>query len=112
MIDFRNTVGWAGVIQFQKFADNQIAFCRGILGFVALNNDKTQDFKARVNTCLVAGTYCDLATGKFAGYKCTGRTVTVGWFGLADINIPANDEVGAIILHYKAMVPLIPTLSK
>uniref|UniRef100_D1FPT6 Alpha-amylase n=1 Tax=Simulium nigrimanum TaxID=683695 RepID=D1FPT6_SIMNI len=112
MIDFRNTVGLAPLMQFQKIATNQIAFCRGFLGFVALNNDNTNAFNARVNTCLPAGTYCDLASGKFAGYKCTGKNVTVGWFGLADINIPANDDVGAIILHYKAMVPLFPTLSK
>jgi alpha-amylase len=112
MIDFRNTVGTAGIIQFQKISDNQIAFCRGIFGFVALNNDKSKDLVARVYTYLAMGTYCDLASGEFSGYKCTGKTVKVGLFGIADISIPANDEVGAIVLHYKAVEPLFPKLSK
>ena len=50
-------------------------------------------------TCLPAGTYCDVISGFKSGGVCTGKTVTVGNNGIANIVIGSNDEDGVLAIH-------------
>lgn len=70
---------------------NQVAFSRGNVGFVALNNSGaawTRSFA----TGLPAGTYCNVINGSrnAAGTGCTADTVTVDAAGNASFTVPAN----------------------
>lgn len=101
--------------------NNQIAFCRGGKGFVAINNEgsnMSQTLQVLLNsyvlmlkknkelmigfwqTCLSAGTYCDVISGNLSGGKCTGKSVTVGSDGKALITIGSADtEDGILAIH-------------
>jgi len=50
-------------------------------------------------TCLPAGTYCDVISGSKSGGVCTGKTVYVGSNGIAYIGIGRNDEDGVLAIH-------------
>lgn len=72
--------------------DDQIAFNRGNVGFVALNNSRsswTQTFA----TGLPAGTYCNVIQGTLdtSGGACSGGTVVVDAGGKANVTVAAND---------------------
>lgn len=96
MVKFRNVVKAAPRISWWDNGGNQIAFCRGIRGFVAFNNENF-DMEETIFTCLPAGTYCDVITGESDGQKCTGKTVTVDDNGEARIQIQSN--VGVLAIH-------------
>jgi hypothetical protein len=71
MIKFFNKVGDNGVNNWVQGTNHQIAFDRGNVGFVAINNEDwpwTRTFK----TSLPNATYCDVITGKKSGSSCTG----------------------------------------
>lgn len=57
-------------------------------------------------TCLPAGTYCDVITGGKGGSGCVGRTVTVDGTGLAQIHIGSGDEEAALAIHVGAQVSI------
>lgn len=70
---------------------NQVAFSRGTVGFIALNNTNgawTNTFF----TNLPAGTYCNIINGNLnaAGNGCTGGSVVVNTSGNASIAVPAD----------------------
>lgn len=96
MIKFRGVVGSAPSIAWYDNDANQIAFCRGIRGFVAFNNDDT-DMNQRLFTCLPSGIYCDVITGQRDGLKCTGGLVMVDKNGEAHIQVSAR--VGVLAIH-------------
>jgi len=50
-------------------------------------------------TCLPAGTYCDVITGSKSNGDCTGKTVTVGNDGIAYIMILYYEEDGVLAIH-------------
>ena len=50
-------------------------------------------------THLLAGTYCDVISGSKSNGVCTGKTVTVGKDGEADIVILHDDEDGVLAIH-------------
>jgi len=50
-------------------------------------------------TCLPAGTYCDIISGSKSGGVCTGKTVTVGSNGIANIVIGSYEEDGVLAIH-------------
>ena len=103
--------------------NNQIAFCRGGKGFVAVNNEGSNlsqtlqvlflkitiiflfvssDRLISFNfpqTCLPAGTYCDVISGSLINGQCTGKSVTVGGDGRALISIGAAEEDGILAIH-------------
>jgi hypothetical protein len=60
-----------------------------------LTNNPTQMFQ----TCLPAGSYCDVISGSKSGSSCTGKTVTVGSNGLANIVIMHNADDGVLAIH-------------
>lgn len=96
MIKFRRIVGTAPNIGWWDNGQNQVAFCRGIRGFIAFNNEDI-DMLQRLFTCLPSGIYCDVISGEKDGLKCTGRSVMVDQNGEATIRIPAS--VGVLAIH-------------
>jgi hypothetical protein len=50
-------------------------------------------------TCLPAGTYCDVISGSKSGGVCTGKKVIVGNNGIANIVIGRNEEDGVLAIH-------------
>ncbi len=70
---------------------NQIAFSRGNVGFVALNNS-TSAWTRTFATGLPAGVYCNVINGtkNAAGTGCTADSVTVDASGNASFTVPAN----------------------
>ncbi|NEG69258.1 type I pullulanase [Bifidobacterium choloepi] len=71
MIGFHNTVNGTEVTDWQDDGDNNIAFSRGNVGFVAINNTST-DYQANYTTTLPDGIYCDV----YGSEDCS-KTVTV-----------------------------------
>lgn len=70
---------------------NQVAFSRGNVAFVALNNSGSA-WTRSFATGLPAGTYCNVINGtkNGAGTGCTADTVTVDAGGNASFTVPAN----------------------
>ncbi|KAI0713835.1 glycoside hydrolase family 13 protein [Earliella scabrosa] len=76
MVAFRNTVGDAGITHWVAAGTQRVAFGRGKLGFVAINNaDAT--WSSAFNTSLPDGTYCDVVAGKAARGECAGQSYRV-----------------------------------
>jgi alpha-amylase len=65
---------------------NQIAFGRGGLGFVVLNNDATALHRT-FTTSLPVGAYCDLYEGGPTATGCSGARVDVDADGNADLTV-------------------------
>lgn len=76
MIRFRAVTAGQGVKAFTNIAKNQISFCRGNKGFIAINNSD-RDLKATVNACVPDGIYCDVISGDLVNGQCTGKTIKV-----------------------------------
>lgn len=96
MIRFRNVVGNSSIGNWADNGQNQLAFCRGNLGFIAFNNELSLNFKSVLKTCLPEGVYCDIITGDKVGDSCSGRSATVNADGQAEIILPANVEEGGV----------------
>lgn len=75
MVSFHNTVGSAALTKWVAPNSQQIAFARGTLGFVVVNNADSA-WTNTFTTGLAAGTYCDVASVATAtqGTKCSGAT--------------------------------------
>lgn len=99
MIKFRAATQGTLVKAFTNTAKNQISFCRGLKGFIAINNSD-EDFDSTLTACVPDGQYCDVISGELLNGKCTGTIVTVK-AGKASINIPA-DSVGVVAIHVNA----------
>jgi len=98
MVAFRNQAGNSAISNWWDNGSNQIAFCRGNAGFVAFNNDYW-DLNQTLQTCLPAGTYCDVISGEKSGNNCTGKRVTVGNDGRAHISLGANEFDMVLAIH-------------
>ncbi|OXA50887.1 alpha-amylase 1 [Folsomia candida] len=98
MVKFRNVVAGTGVNDWVDNGNNQIAFCRGDRGFIAINNDNSPLILS-LQTCLSPGQYCDVISGNVEGGRCTGKTITVGSNGMADININNSDPDPMVAIH-------------
>jgi alpha-amylase len=98
MVRFRNDVGNGEVSNWWSNGSNQIAFCRGNRGFVAFNVQGS-DLNQNLQTCLSAGTYCDVISGSKSGNSCTGKSVNVGGDGRANIYIGNNEDDGVLAIH-------------
>jgi len=98
MTAFRNNVGSAAITNWVAPQSQQIAFGRGALGYVAINNAASA-WTATFTTSLPNGNYCDVISGVSSGGECTGTGVTVSggtWTG----TVPGN---GAIAIHTGAL---------
>lgn len=92
MVGFRNAaIGQAQQNWIVGNNGNQIAFSRGNVGFVALNNSASA-WTRSFATGLPAGVYCNVVNGtkNAAGTGCTADAVTVDASGNASFTVPAN----------------------
>jgi alpha-amylase len=99
MIQFKNVVGNSTIGNWADNGQNQMAFCRGNLGFIAFNNELSLNFKSNLQTCLPAGTYCDIITGNKVNGVCTGDQIIVDENGKSEIVIPFEREIPVIAVH-------------
>jgi len=103
MVQFRNVAGDAPLANWWDNGGNTIAFSRGNRGFIAVSQE-SGDVNVNVQTGLPAGTYCDVISGNKEGSSCSGRVVTVGGDGRANIQIPSvNSEADSVVaIHVEA----------
>ena len=88
---------------------DQVAFNRGKVGFVALNNSRSA-WSARFATGLPPGAYCNVIEGTLdrSGSACSGGTILVEADGNASVTVPANDggaAVPAVAIYTGQRVP-------
>ena len=98
MVEFRNVTHGTDMNDWWDNGNNQISFCRGGKGFIAINNDSS-DLTQTLQTCLSAGTYCDVISGSKDGGSCTGKSVTVNSDGTAYIEIKTSEDDGVLAIH-------------
>nr|XP_053637375.1 pancreatic alpha-amylase-like isoform X1 [Cherax quadricarinatus]XP_053637376.1 pancreatic alpha-amylase-like isoform X1 [Cherax quadricarinatus] len=101
MVHFRNVAHGTDMNDWWDNGSNQIAFCRGNKGFIAINND-SWDLKETLQTCLGAGTYCDIISGSKVRGVCTGKSLTVHNNGVANVTILTSDSDGVVAIHVKS----------
>uniref|UniRef100_A0A1B0EY83 alpha-amylase n=1 Tax=Lutzomyia longipalpis TaxID=7200 RepID=A0A1B0EY83_LUTLO len=97
MVAFSNNVGDAPVTNVWTNGQNQLAFARDGVGFVAINSN-AETLDVSVQTGLVGGVYCNVLGGPIVDGTCAGQTVVVGDDGIAAITITTQDNLGAIVL--------------
>ncbi len=90
MVNFRTATYGLSESAWTIGTADQIAFSRGNVGFVALNNDRSNVWNTTFQTGLPAGTYCNVVNGVLSGGTCTADTVAVNSSGQATLSIPAN----------------------
>lgn len=100
MIGFRNAVKGTSITNWWSNGDQQIAFCRGGAGFIAFTNGGNID--QSFQTCLPAGTYCDVISGSLSSGSCTGKTVTVDGSGYGQISLYESEDDGVLAIHINA----------
>lgn len=103
MIKFRSVTDGTVVRYFTNIAENQISFCRGNKGFIAINNSNC-DLKATVDACMPDGRYCDIISGDLVDGQCTGKYVAIK-NGKAIIEIPSDSE-GILAIHAESRASL------
>jgi len=103
MVHFRNVVEGTTMNDWWDNGNNQIAFCRGGKGFIAINNDGSP-LQQSLQTCLPAGTYCDVISGDLSNDQCTGKSITVGNDGMAFISLSNAEDDGVVAFHIEAKV--------
>ena len=91
MVKFRSAAHGQAQTNWVTGSANQIAFGRGNVGFVALNNS-TSAWSRSFYTGLPAGTYCNVVHGvkNAGGTACASDSVTVDASGNATITVPAD----------------------
>lgn len=99
MIKFRNIIGNSSIENWADNGQNQLAFCRGKVGFIAFNNELSLNFKSVVQTCLPAGKYCEIISGSKMNGLCTGEQIVVDELGKSLIVIPHQREVPIVAIH-------------
>ncbi|KAG5679493.1 hypothetical protein PVAND_009057 [Polypedilum vanderplanki] len=99
MIKFRNVVGNSSITNWADNGQNQVAFCRGNLGFVAFNNELSLNMKTTQKTCLRSGKYCDVLSGGKVDNTCVGEEILVEEDGKAEIVISWEKDIPAIAIH-------------
>lgn len=104
MIGFRNAIAGTSITHWVDNGANQMAFCRGNRGFIMFNLEGT-DFDQTMQTCLPAGIYCDVITGKVGeGGICTGYSIEVDVNGLARIYVSAFGAYNVLAIHVNSRI--------
>jgi alpha-amylase len=99
MVGFRNAVnGNWNVTNWWSNGNNQIAFGRGSLGFVAINKEGASLVRTFA-TGLAAGKYCDVISGDLVNGACTGDSYTVDSVGNVQLTV---EPYKAVALHVNA----------
>ncbi|KAL3280312.1 hypothetical protein HHI36_017801 [Cryptolaemus montrouzieri] len=97
MVAFRAAVKGTDIKNWWSNGDQQISFCRGDIGFVALTNGG--DIDQDLNVCVPPGTYCDIISGDLVDGKCTGKVVEVREGSVARIQLGYNELNGVIAIY-------------
>ncbi|KAJ6497132.1 alpha-amylase [Mycena vitilis] len=102
---FRNAVGGAAVTNIFKGTTQQIAFGRGAIGFLILNNDASA-WSTTWTTFLPAGTYCDIIHDTTQDpTTCNGPSYTVSSTGQLTASVAPRD---ALAIFTAAAAPVAP----
>jgi alpha-amylase len=104
MIKFRNVVKNTTIGNWADNGQNQMAFCRGNLGFIGFNNEISLNFKSNLQVCVPAGVYCDIISGDKVNGMCTGEKIIVDSNGKAEIVIPFEKEVPLVAFHVDSKI--------
>ncbi|KAH7107914.1 glycoside hydrolase [Auriculariales sp. MPI-PUGE-AT-0066] len=92
LVGFRNAVGSAALANWRSDSSQRIAFSRGSIGFVAINN-QDDAWSATFTTGLPAGTYCDVVAGIPSSGTCLGAAYTVSSSGTITASISARNAL-------------------
>jgi alpha-amylase len=104
MVEFRNvTRSRFELSNWWDNGNNQIAFGRGDLGFVAINREDGASLNQSLQTGMAAGTYCDIINGNFdkSAGSCDGPTISVNANGIANFNV---SSISASAIHVGAKI--------
>ncbi|KAI9456014.1 glycoside hydrolase [Lactarius psammicola] len=99
MVGFRNQVGSVPLTGWVSPSPQRIAFSRGSLGFVAINNADAE-WSTTFMTGLPGGSYCNIIDGTSVAGVCTGAAFTIGSDGSSAVTIGAHQ---AIAVHVGAL---------
>lgn len=102
MLQFHNVVQGSRVWSRADNGQNQIAFCRGELGFIAINSEIAINLKVKLRVCVPPGIYCDVITGGKLNGKCVGKKIEVDENSKAMIFIPHDSEIPVIAFHIES----------
>lgn len=109
MVRWHNTAGTNAVMNWQVGNNNQIAFSRGNVAFIALNRDSNSWKASGLKTGLPAGNYCNVITkdtnSKAAHLQLRGsckETVTINSLGVVDYMEVPSLSVVALHINDKA----------
>ncbi|MGC3996128.1 MAG: alpha-amylase family glycosyl hydrolase [Anaeromyxobacter sp.] len=113
MVKFRSAASGTAMTVRSTGNGNQLAFSRGSVGFVALNNDSSSSWTATFATGLPAGTYCNVVHGVLssAGTACASDSVTVDSSGNATITVPVRggSSISAVAIYTGQKVGAVTT---
>ncbi len=102
MVAFRNATAGQPMTNIYTSTPGALAFSRGAVGFVALNNGASP-WQQSLPTGLPAGTYCNIVQGSLSadGAACQGGTLVVDAAGMAAVDLPAigGVVVPAVAIH-------------
>ncbi|GLS25983.1 hypothetical protein GCM10007877_16980 [Marinibactrum halimedae] len=102
MVGFRNaTVDRWEITDWWDNGNNQIAFGRGGLGFVAINREDYNNLNQTLQTGMPAGEYCDIINGEYVNGNCDGPIIRVNGDGTAYFNV---DTISASAIHVNAKI--------
>ncbi|KAN0137509.1 Glycoside hydrolase superfamily [Lactarius tabidus] len=100
MVGFRNQVGSAPLTQWVSPSSQRVAFARGLVGFVAINNED-RTWNTTFKTGLPSGSYCNVIDGlSFYDGTCTGSAFTISSDGSLAVTIGVHQ---AIAVHTGAL---------
>jgi alpha-amylase len=103
MVRFRFVVGNSPITNYADNGQNQIAFCRGNLGFIAINNELSLNMRSNLKACVPPGIYCDIITGGKIGEECAGEEIMVDDNGRVEVSIPWEKEVPIVAIHAESV---------
>ncbi|KAJ7042090.1 alpha-amylase [Mycena alexandri] len=93
MVAFHNAVGGAALTNVVKGTSQQVAFGRGAIGFLIINNDATK-WTSTWKTSLPAGTYCDIIHDTTVSpTTCNGPSYVVSSTGTLSASVAAYDAL-------------------
>jgi len=95
MVGFRNNVGSAQLTGWVSSSSQQIAFSRGSLGFVAINNADTE-WSETFSTGLPSGSYCNVFEGAPNMGTCNGEAFRIAYDGSLTVTVGPRQ---AIAMH-------------
>ncbi|KZP14453.1 glycoside hydrolase family 13 protein [Athelia psychrophila] len=93
------------LVDWDNGTDQQIAFGRGSVAFVAIDND-AQSWSYAFKMGLPAGDYCDVIHGSVISGSFSNAIYTISFDGVLDVTVSALD---AIAVHTDALVNTTPT---